>query len=71
MSLNGAKFQVVVLFQQTPQICMFLGFHSGEVDVPVQVRYGAMSLDDWCPTLQDSRVDLSHSTLEDEPTMPF
>jgi len=71
MSLNGGKFQVVVIFQQTPQTCTFLGFHRGEVDVPVQLRYGAVSLDDLCPTFQDSRVDSSHSTLEDETTMPF
>jgi len=71
MSLNGAKFQVFVLLQQTPQTCTSLGFHSGEAYVPVQWRYGAVSLDDWCPTFQDSRMDSSHSTLEDETTMPF
>jgi hypothetical protein len=71
MSLNGVKFQVVVPSQQTPQTCTFLGFDRGEVDVPVQLRYGAVSLDDWCPPSQDSKVDSSHSSLEDETTMPF
>jgi len=70
-SLNGAKFQVVVLLQQTPQTCKFLGFHTGEVDMSVLLRYGVVSLDDCCPTFPDSRVDSSHSTLEDETTMPF
>ena len=70
-SINGAKFQVVILLQQTPQTCKFLGFHRGEVGMPVLLRYGVMSLNDWCPTFPDSRVDSSHSTLEDETTMPF
>lgn len=71
MSLNGAKLQVIVLLQQTPQTCKFLGFHSGEGDMPVLLGYGAASWDDWCPTFQDSKIDSSHSTLEDESTMPF
>jgi hypothetical protein len=71
MSLNGAKFQVVLLLQQTPQTCKFLGFHSGEVEVPVLLGYGAMLLVDWCPAFQDSRADLFHLTLEGETSMLF
>jgi len=60
MSLNGAKLQVIVILQQTPQTCKFLGFHTGEVDVPVLLRYAAVSMDDCRPTFQDSTVVLSH-----------
>jgi hypothetical protein len=40
----------------TLHICKLLGFRSGAVDTPVLMRYGLVSLDDWCRIYRESII---------------